>query len=193
MSLQGVGAILPEGATPTSAWMLLNVLTTLADGRTVFMESYVTITLGANYTFTLSPQSGVAPYAWVDHPSGTVGYFIDTTTGAPLLRPRDLSDCRTVVAYSTRLARSPDVVSLPLHEQCCWFPRDFHTRATLIQMRAPWRRLGQGPAYLNALHGGARGMRRLCRSAVRGTTRWADRANSSYEVSINHSRVKCRC
>ncbi|KAI0733020.1 glycoside hydrolase superfamily [Fomitopsis betulina] len=99
MSMQGLDTILPEGATATNAWMLLNVSTTLTDGRTVSMESYysptslayaelvdpqVTIAPGANYTFTLSAQGGVAPYAWLDHPSGTVGYFVDATTNAPL-------------------------------------------------------------------------------------------------------------
>ena len=44
----------------------------------------VTITPGANYTFTLSARGGVAPYAWIDHPSGTVGYFVDATTNTPL-------------------------------------------------------------------------------------------------------------
>ena len=46
MSMQGLETILPEGATPTNSWMLLNVSATLADGRTVSMESYVrTITI----------------------------------------------------------------------------------------------------------------------------------------------------
>lgn len=43
MSLQGLETILPNGATPTNSWMLLNVSATLADGRTVSMESYVRI------------------------------------------------------------------------------------------------------------------------------------------------------
>ncbi|KZT64289.1 glycoside hydrolase family 2 protein, partial [Daedalea quercina L-15889] len=99
MSMEGFETILPEGATPMNAWMLLNVSATLADGRTVSMESYytptslayaelvdphVTITPGADYTFTLSAQGGAAPYAWVDHPFGTVGYFVDSITRAPL-------------------------------------------------------------------------------------------------------------
>jgi len=97
MSMEGFDMILPEGATPTNSWMLLNV-TANVDNRTVTMESYFTpvslaeaelvdpeisINRGDNYTFTLSAQGGVAPYAWLDHPSGTVGYFVDTATNNP--------------------------------------------------------------------------------------------------------------
>jgi beta-mannosidase len=31
----------------------------------------------------LSAKGGVGVWTWLDHPSGTVGYFIDTTTGLP--------------------------------------------------------------------------------------------------------------
>lgn len=41
------------------------------------------MTAGANYTFTLSAKGGVAPYTWLEHPSGTVGYFVDATTDVP--------------------------------------------------------------------------------------------------------------
>ena len=34
-------------------------------------------------TFKLSAKGGVAPWTWIDHPSGTVGLFIDTSTGLP--------------------------------------------------------------------------------------------------------------
>jgi beta-mannosidase len=36
-----------------------------------------------NYTFMLSAKGGVGVWTWLDHPSGTVGYFIDVTTGLP--------------------------------------------------------------------------------------------------------------
>lgn len=42
------------------------------------------MTHSANYTFTLSSKGGVAPYTWVDYPSGTVGYFVDPATSVPL-------------------------------------------------------------------------------------------------------------
>ena len=41
------------------------------------------MTPGDNLTFTLSAQGGVAAYAWLDHPAGTVGYFQDSATGLP--------------------------------------------------------------------------------------------------------------
>ena len=34
-------------------------------------------------TFTLSAQGGVAAFAWLDHPAGTVGFFQDNNTGVP--------------------------------------------------------------------------------------------------------------
>ncbi|PCH35835.1 glycoside hydrolase family 2 protein [Wolfiporia cocos MD-104 SS10] len=98
MSMQGYDEILPSGATPTNSWMLLNV-TADVNGRTVAMETYYTptslayaelvdpeiaLTTGENLTFTLSAKGGVAAYAWLDHPYGTVGYFVDDTTGNPL-------------------------------------------------------------------------------------------------------------
>lgn len=43
LSQSGLISILPKGASVTNAWMLLNVTSTLADGRTVAMESYVSI------------------------------------------------------------------------------------------------------------------------------------------------------
>ena len=45
LSQSGLLSILPSGAFVTNAWMLLNVTSTLADGRTVSMESYVGVAL----------------------------------------------------------------------------------------------------------------------------------------------------
>ncbi|KZT67867.1 hypothetical protein DAEQUDRAFT_812543 [Daedalea quercina L-15889] len=93
MSEWGLVAILPEGATSTNAWMLLNVTVTLADGRTYtptslayaeLVDPQIIMTPGTGYTFTLSAKGGVAPYTWVDHPAGTVGYFVDVITDTPL-------------------------------------------------------------------------------------------------------------
>ncbi|KAL6303534.1 glycoside hydrolase [Sparassis latifolia] len=98
MSQEGFDTILPTGANAEDAWMLLN-LTAEVDGRTVTNEQYYTpvslayanlvdpeiaVTTGPGLTFTLSAKSGVAAYAWIDHPSGTVGYFVDPATDVPL-------------------------------------------------------------------------------------------------------------
>ena len=36
-----------------------------------------------NSTLILSARGGVAPWAWVDHPAGTIGYFVDAHTNVP--------------------------------------------------------------------------------------------------------------
>lgn len=37
---------------------------------------------GNVYSFDLSSDA-VAPWTWIDHPAGTVGYFADDATGLP--------------------------------------------------------------------------------------------------------------
>ncbi|KAI0370038.1 glycoside hydrolase [Pilatotrama ljubarskyi] len=98
LQAQGFDNILPEGKDAADVWMLLN-LTAEADNRTVTHEQYFTpvslasvnlvdpainVTAGPNLTFTLSAQGGVAPFTWLDHPAGTVGFFADNATGLPL-------------------------------------------------------------------------------------------------------------
>ncbi|KAH9949047.1 glycoside hydrolase family 2 protein [Amylocystis lapponica] len=93
----GLDEILPSGQAVEDVWMLLNV-TADVNGRTVTNEQYFTPTSlasaklvdpeiqvgrNADLTFTLSAQGGVAPYTWLDHPAGTVGYFVDTTSNKP--------------------------------------------------------------------------------------------------------------
>ncbi|OAX35676.1 glycoside hydrolase family 2 protein [Rhizopogon vinicolor AM-OR11-026] len=93
----GLDTILPSGYNATDVWLLMN-LTATVDNKTVTSESYftpvslaysnlvdpqITVTAGDNYTFTLSAKGGVGVWTWLDHPSGTVGYFVDTTTGLP--------------------------------------------------------------------------------------------------------------
>ncbi|KAJ6476699.1 glycoside hydrolase family 2 protein [Mycena vitilis] len=92
----GLDSILPAGHNATDVWMLLN-LTAQVDNRTVTNEQYFTpasladvplvdpqiqVNSSADLTFTLSAH-GVAPWTWMDHPAGTVGLFVDTTTGLP--------------------------------------------------------------------------------------------------------------
>ncbi|XP_006457264.1 hypothetical protein AGABI2DRAFT_188899 [Agaricus bisporus var. bisporus H97] len=94
----GLENILPQGQMSTDVWMLLN-LTAEVDGRTVTNEQWFTptslanvalvdpqisITTSPNLTFTLSAQGGVGVWTWMDHPSDTVGVFVDTETGTPL-------------------------------------------------------------------------------------------------------------
>ncbi|KAH9949043.1 glycoside hydrolase [Amylocystis lapponica] len=94
---EGLDKILPSGQAAEDVWMLLNV-TANVNGQTVTNEQYFTPTSLANaklvdpeiqvgrnadLTFTLSAQGGVAPYTWLDHPAGTVGYFVDATSNKP--------------------------------------------------------------------------------------------------------------
>ncbi|KDQ55681.1 glycoside hydrolase family 2 protein [Jaapia argillacea MUCL 33604] len=93
----GLSSILPAGTSAADVWMLVN-LTAQADNQTVTNEQYFTptslayanlvdpmisLTPGENLTFTLSAKGGVAPWTWLDHPSGTVGYFADAVSGLP--------------------------------------------------------------------------------------------------------------
>ena len=38
---------------------------------------------GDDLSFTLSARGGVAPWTWLDHPTGTVGHFVDKKTNVP--------------------------------------------------------------------------------------------------------------
>ncbi|KAG1751293.1 glycoside hydrolase family 2 protein [Suillus paluster] len=93
----GLDTILPSGYNANDVWLLMNVTAT-TDNKLVTSESYFTpvslaysnlvdpkiaVTASDNYTFTLSAKGGVGAWTWLDHPSGTVGYFVDTTTGLP--------------------------------------------------------------------------------------------------------------
>ncbi|KAG2122832.1 glycoside hydrolase family 2 protein [Suillus cothurnatus] len=93
----GLDAILPSGYNAKDVWLLMNVTATV-ENKLVTSESYftpvslaysnlvdpqITVTAGDNYTFTLSAKGGVGAWTWLDHPSGTVGYFLDSTTGLP--------------------------------------------------------------------------------------------------------------
>ena len=55
--------------------------TTLAEAHLV--DPAIQVTPGDDLTFTLSAQGGVAAFAWLDHPAGTVGFFQDNNTGVP--------------------------------------------------------------------------------------------------------------
>ncbi|KAJ6452761.1 glycoside hydrolase family 2 protein [Mycena sanguinolenta] len=96
-STLGLTSILPTGQNATDVWMLLN-LTTQVDNKTDTNEQYFTpvsladvslvdpqiqIDSTKDLTFTVSAKGGVAPWTWLDHPAGTVGVFVDNTTGLP--------------------------------------------------------------------------------------------------------------
>lgn len=109
----GLANILPEGAAPEDAFLRLNMTaiadnrtvtneqfvrlvhvstsyrsrslqftpTTLANA--LLVDPLIHVTASDNATFTLSARGGVAPWTWVDHPLGTVGYFVDNSTRLP--------------------------------------------------------------------------------------------------------------
>ncbi|KAJ7030709.1 glycoside hydrolase family 2 protein [Mycena alexandri] len=93
----GLASILPAGQNATDVWMLLN-LTAQVENKTITNEQYFTpislaeaalvdpqirVTSTENLMFTLSALGGVAPWTWLDHPAGTIGFFVDNTTGLP--------------------------------------------------------------------------------------------------------------
>lgn len=93
----GLDAILPFGYNTKDVWLLMNVTATV-ENKLVTSESYFTpvslaysnlvdpqiaVIASDNYTFTLSAKGGVGAWTWLDHPSGSVGYFLDPATGLP--------------------------------------------------------------------------------------------------------------
>ncbi|KAG6818806.1 hypothetical protein H0H93_001475 [Arthromyces matolae] len=94
---KGLNNILPIGRDASDVWLHINV-SAVVDGRRLTNEQYFTPTSLANahlvdpkisvtrdedLTFTLSAKGGVGAWTWIDHPSGTVGIFVDKETGLP--------------------------------------------------------------------------------------------------------------
>ncbi|TFK44116.1 glycoside hydrolase family 2 protein [Crucibulum laeve] len=88
----GLENILPQCVNASDVWLLLNS-TASVGGGVVASEQYFTplslvhanhvdpkidISFTDGFTFTLSAKSGVAPWTWIDHPSGTIGVFVDS-------------------------------------------------------------------------------------------------------------------
>ncbi|KIJ51534.1 glycoside hydrolase family 2 protein [Sphaerobolus stellatus SS14] len=48
------------------------------------VDPKIQITAKSNMMFTLSAKGGVSAWTWLDHPAGTVGYFLDPATNKPL-------------------------------------------------------------------------------------------------------------
>ncbi|EIN11243.1 glycoside hydrolase family 2 protein [Punctularia strigosozonata HHB-11173 SS5] len=93
----GLDQILPPGSDPKDVWLRMNLIA-VADKRIVTNEQFFTpvsladanlvdplisVIRGKDLTFTLRAAGGVAPWTWIDHPAGTVGYFIDAITHLP--------------------------------------------------------------------------------------------------------------
>ncbi|TCD67218.1 hypothetical protein EIP91_000394 [Steccherinum ochraceum] len=91
----GLASILPRGAKAENVFMQLKV-TGKVNGKTTVSEQVFTptslataslidpqirLTHKSDLTFTVSARTGVAAWTWLDHPAGTVGYFVDTSTG----------------------------------------------------------------------------------------------------------------
>ncbi|KAI0640219.1 glycoside hydrolase [Trametes polyzona] len=98
LAIQELDNIIPTNHNAADVWLHLNLTAVVDNNRTVTHEQYftpvslatanlvdpqVSVTPGPNWTFTLSAKGGVAPFAWLDHPAGTVGFFADNTTGLP--------------------------------------------------------------------------------------------------------------
>ncbi|KAI5889009.1 glycoside hydrolase family 2 protein [Schizophyllum commune H4-8] len=94
---EGLADILPAGTAQEDVWLLVNS-TALVDGEIVTSENYFTPTSLANanlvdpevqlthegdLVFKLSAKGGVAPWTWLEHPAGSIGYFADNATGRP--------------------------------------------------------------------------------------------------------------
>ncbi|KAG6916247.1 hypothetical protein DXG01_007744 [Tephrocybe rancida] len=94
---EGLNTILPDGKDAADVWLHLNV-TADVEGKTLTNEQFFTPTSLANahladpqilmsasqdLTFTLSAKGGVGAWTWIDHPSGTVGVFVDKQSGLP--------------------------------------------------------------------------------------------------------------
>ena len=62
---------------------LFQQFTPLPLSNASLVDPMINVTRSGNLTFTLSAQGGVAPFTWLDHPSGTVGVFVDYATGKP--------------------------------------------------------------------------------------------------------------
>ncbi|KAL1742498.1 glycoside hydrolase family 2 protein [Schizophyllum fasciatum] len=97
LEAKGLENILPAGQAKEDVWLLVNS-TALIGGDIVTSENYFTpASLAAanlvdpgvqlahegDLAFTLSAKGGVAPWTWLEHPAGSVGYFADNATGRP--------------------------------------------------------------------------------------------------------------
>ncbi|KAL0955665.1 hypothetical protein HGRIS_001892 [Hohenbuehelia grisea] len=96
-SATGLNSIIPANQSVNDVWLLVNI-TSVVDGRIITNEQYftpvslaeaslvdpkITLTQGEGSTLTLSAAGGVAPWTWLDHPAGSLGYFVNNATDIP--------------------------------------------------------------------------------------------------------------
>ena len=46
-------------------------------------DPQIAVTRNGDLTFVLSAKGAVAPWTWIEHPFGTIGHFVDASTGVP--------------------------------------------------------------------------------------------------------------
>ncbi|KAF8345546.1 glycoside hydrolase family 2 protein [Amanita rubescens] len=103
----GFDNIFPSCGDAFDLWMLITTKSEIENGVVVTSEQYrqlnstakftptslgharlvdpaIQVTYGQGLTFHLSAKGGVAAWTWLDHPSGTVGVFVDSTSRKPL-------------------------------------------------------------------------------------------------------------
>ncbi|KAI0075653.1 glycoside hydrolase family 2 protein [Panus rudis PR-1116 ss-1] len=118
--------ILPEGKFASEVWLSIE-LTGEVDGKTILNDQVFTpVSLGqislpnpqlnlthtSDLTFTVSAHGGVAAWTWLDHPAGTIGYFVDVQTNIPtngfyLIPGRDRT-VRFVLNQALSKVQTPD-------------------------------------------------------------------------------------
>ncbi|KAF8638149.1 hypothetical protein AX17_002406 [Amanita inopinata Kibby_2008] len=130
----GLDSIFPECGDKEDLWMLIETKSQVG-GKTLTSEQYFTptslanarlvdpkihMTHGQGLTFTLSATGGVAAWTWMDHPSGTIGVFMDAKTERPLngfyLVPGQDRTLKFVMNTQLSTVKKPD-------------PRDFVVRS----------------------------------------------------------------
>ncbi|KAI0075651.1 glycoside hydrolase [Panus rudis PR-1116 ss-1] len=89
--------ILPKGKHAGDVWLSIEltgevsgkaitneqVFTPVSLAHVTLLDPQVNVTYTSDLTFTVSAHGGVAPWTWLDHPVGTVGYFVDAQTNVP--------------------------------------------------------------------------------------------------------------
>ncbi|KAK2460186.1 hypothetical protein APHAL10511_007777 [Amanita phalloides] len=96
---EGLDKIFPACGDASDLWMLITTESEIEHGQIVTSEQYfvptslakvalvdpeIHIIHGPGLTFRLSARGGVAAWTWMDHPSGTIGVFVDGASRKPL-------------------------------------------------------------------------------------------------------------
>ena len=62
---------------------VLSQFTPVSLANAALVDPKIDMHRGNDLTFMLSAKGGVGAWTWLDHPAGTVGYFVDTKTNSP--------------------------------------------------------------------------------------------------------------